>query len=151
MSLIFKAPENTYQPEGTTSIFLGGSIENGKAKLWQDEITKKLINKNSNIVIYNPRRENWDATLTNSLDNPVFEEQLNWEFNHLKKADIIFLYFQPGTFSPISLLELGLFSDKSKIVVCCPEGFWRKGNVDFICKKFSIDTIEDIDYLIDYV
>lgn len=151
MSLLFKAPEKTYKPDGFTSIFLGGSIENGKAVLWQDDISVKIMDKNNKVVLYNPRREKWDANLSNSLDNHVFEEQLNWEYDHLALADIIFLYFQPGTYSPISLLELGLFSDKSKIVVCCPEGFWRKGNVDFICKKFNISMIDKVDEILNFI
>ena len=149
MSIIFKSPEKTHKPEGFTSIFLGGSIENGKAELWQDLITEKIISKNDKMVIFNPRRENWSAN--NSIDDPIFNEQLNWEFDHLRKSDLIFLYFQPGSYSPISLLELGLFADKSNIIVCCPEGFWRKGNVDFICDKFNLLKISHIDDLLDHI
>lgn len=36
MNKIFKAPQNVVIPENHISLFLGGSIENGKADLWQD-------------------------------------------------------------------------------------------------------------------
>lgn len=151
MSLIFKAPYKTKTPENHFSIFLGGSIENGKAELWQDKLSSALIETFNNIVIFNPRRESWDANLSNTIENPIFEEQVSWEYEHLEKSDYILLYFQPGTLSPISLLELGLFAGKSNLIVCCPDGFWRKGNVDFICKKFNIPTINNYMDVLNYL
>jgi len=29
-----------------------------------------------------------------------------------------------------------------KLVVCCPDGFWRKGNFHIICEKYAIPLIE---------
>ena len=43
-------------------------------------------------------------------------------------------------------MELGLYANKSCIVFC-PEGFWRKGNVDIVCKWNGIpqaDSYEDL-------
>lgn len=151
MSLVFKAPEKSVVPENNFSIFLGGSIENGKAEFWQEELTELLLEKFNNIVILNPRRDDWDAKLTNSIDNEMFKAQVEWEYHNLEKADYILLYFQPGTLSPISLLELGLFASKSKVIVCCPEGFWRKGNVDFICQKFNIPLISSYKEIVRYI
>jgi hypothetical protein len=51
------------------------------------------------------------------------------------------MYFVPGTISPISLMELGLFANKC--VVYCPEGFERKGNVDIVCQRYNIPVYED--------
>ena len=48
------------------------------------------------------------------------------------------MYFDPNTKSPISLLELGLFAKSGKLIVYCPEGFWRKGNVDVVCKRYEV-------------
>ena len=56
------------------------------------------------------------------------------------------MYFAPDTKSPISLLELGLFADRKDMIVVCPDGFWRKGNVEFVCKEYGIpllNTLED--------
>lgn len=142
MSKIFKAPEKVDVQKNEFSVFLGGSIEMDKAEKWQDALSKDLIRNFENIVIFNPRRDNWNASLENTIKNPVFKEQVAWEVDQLEKADYILLYFQPGTYSPISLLELGMFADKSKVVVCCPDGFWRKGNVEFVCEKFNIKMID---------
>ena len=51
------------------------------------------------------------------------------------------MYFDPKTKSPISLLELGLFSRSDKLMVICPDGFWRKGNVDIVCEKYNIKNV----------
>lgn len=148
----FKAPNIIKLEESINkTIFLGGSIEMDKAEKWQDALTETILHTFENVAIFNPRRDNWDASLENSLNNPVFEEQVSWEVEQLEKADVIFLYFQPGTMSPISLLELGLFASSGKVVVCCPEGFWRKGNVDFICRKFNIPTINNYMDILDYL
>ena len=29
--------------------------------------------------------------------------------------------------------------------MCCPEGFWRKGNVDIVCERFGIPCVEDFE------
>jgi hypothetical protein len=66
--------------------------------------------------------------------------------NNLEDCDIIFMYFDPGTKSPISLLELGLHASSGKMIVVCPDGFWRKGNVEIVCTRFNIplfNTLED--------
>lgn len=63
---------------------------------------------------------------------------ITWELDALDLADFIIMYFDPATKSPISLLELGLYSSTGKLVVCCPDGFWRKGNVDIVCKRLGI-------------
>lgn len=66
--------------------------------------------------------------------------------NMLKIADIIFLYFSPETKSPISLNELGLHADSGKLIVCCPDGFWRKGNVEITCARHGIPLYDDINH-----
>lgn len=151
MGRIYKAPEKTELKANEFSIFLGGSIEMDKAERWQDKLTQILLAKFNDIVIFNPRRDNWNSSLENKIENPVFDEQVSWEYEHLKKADIILIYFQPGTYSPISLLELGLFAKDNKVIVCCPEGYWRKGNVDFVCREFNIPVINNYEQIVDMI
>lgn len=56
------------------------------------------------------------------------------------------MYFDPSTKSPISLLELGILTaNPEKVLVCCPEGFWRKGNVDVVCQRYGIQMINTKD------
>ena len=30
-----------------------------------------------------------------------------------------------------------------KLIVCCPEGFWRKGNVEVVCARFGAPLVGD--------
>ncbi|MEM6299009.1 MAG: nucleoside 2-deoxyribosyltransferase domain-containing protein [Bacteroidota bacterium] len=127
-------------------IFLAGSIDNGKAENWQAKFVEAFADKP--ITFLNPRREDWNPELEPTLDNPDFEEQVRWEMQGLEVADFIVMYFAPDSKAPISLLELGLFASSGRMLVCCPEGYWRKGNVDFVCRKFSIPTFSNLDELI---
>lgn len=140
--MVIKAPNNITIFNSKPSIFLAGSIEMGNAENWQEELTK-YFEKDFNI--FNPRRDDWDSSWIQSIDNPQFYEQVSWELNALEKADLIIMYFDPNTKSPISLLELGLYATSKKLHVICPEGFWRKGNVDIVCQKYDIPLYDSIE------
>ena len=144
--MIIKSPNNINKRNfNKPSIFLAGSIEMGNAENWQEELTKYF---ERDFNIFNPRRDNWDSSWIQSIDNPQFYEQVNWELNGLDKSDLIIMYFDPNTKSPISLLELGLYATSKKLHVICPEGFWRKDNVDIVCKKYDIPLYETINEFI---
>lgn len=127
-----------------TSVFLAGSIDMGKAEDWQTRISREL--SDLDIVILNPRRDDWDSSWKQDISDPKFSEQVNWELDALSAADLILVYFDPKGQAPITLMELGLFSDHN-IMVCCPEGYWRRGNVQVVCQRKGIslfDKIEDM-------
>jgi hypothetical protein len=124
------------------SIFLAGSIEMGAAEDWQTRVQNELAE--FPITIFNPRRDEWDSSWEQRETNPQFNHQVNWEMNMLENASFIFMYFSPETKSPISLLELGLHAEDN-IIVCCPDGFWRKGNVEIVCSRNSIPLFNDLD------
>ncbi|KAK7466112.1 hypothetical protein VKT23_020776 [Stygiomarasmius scandens] len=132
------------------SIFLAGSIEQGKAEDWQSSLTSALATHFSSqpLTVLNPRREHWDPTWVQDISNPEFLHQVEWELDCLDKANVIAMYLQPGTVSPISLLELGLHANSGKMVVCCPEGFHRRGNVQVMCKRYGITLVESKDELV---
>ena len=125
-----KAPNPITNFANYPNIFLAGSIEMGAAENWQDKV-KQLL-KNRRVQILNPRRDKWDNSWIQSKDNPQFRQQVEWELEAQERADKILMYFDPKTKSPISLLELGLFAKSGKLIVVCPEGFWRKGNVNIV-------------------
>ena len=121
---------------GAQTIFLAGSIEMGSAKDWQSELVTALAGRN--ITVLNPRREQWDSSWRQSIDEPKFREQVEWELDGLERADIVAMWFAPDTVAPITLLELGLTARADKLVVGCPDGFWRKGNIEVVCSRFGI-------------
>lgn len=61
---------------------------------------------------------------------------------------MIAMYFHPGTISPISLMELGLFIKTKKMVICCPNGFYRKGNVQVMYNEYDRKLVEMLDKLV---
>jgi len=125
-------------------LFLAGSIDQGMAENWQQEIIDEL--KDLDITIYNPRRLDWDSSWEQKEENKNFKHQVSWELSCLEKSDLIVMYFAPDSKSPISLLEMGLFYPK--MIVCCPEGFWRKGNVDIVCRRYNVPKVENFKELI---
>ena len=128
------------------SIFLAGSIELDKAELWQDRVCQSF--RQLPVTLLNPRRDSWDASWPQDMSFAPFREQVEWELEALELADLILLYFDPATKSPISLLELGLHARSKKMAVCCPPGFWRKGNVDIVCTKYGIPMMDTLDELV---
>lgn len=129
------------------NVFLAGSIEMGVAEDWQHRFANHF--KDMNITFLNPRREEWDNSWVQSIDNKMFRDQVEWELNGLVASDFVAMYFDPKTKSPISLLELGLMAHTSKIFVCCPDEFYRRANVEIVCSRFNISMYNDWEMFID--
>lgn len=127
------------------SMFLAGSIEMGNAEDWQTRFTEALKYQCKVNTVLNPRRDDWDSSWEQHKGNAQFHEQVSWEMTALDVAEYIFMYFDPNTKSPISLLELGMYSHTGKLIVCCPPKFWRKGNVDIVCERFGIRQTYDME------
>jgi len=144
-----QAPNELPLSTNLYKVFLAGSIEMGAAEKWQSKCVDELREYTG--FIFNPRRDDWDSSWKQTIDDPKFNEQVTWELNALDLADNIILYFDPNTKSPISLLELGLHASSDKLIVCCPEGFWRKGNVDIVCKRYNIPCFDSLDQSLDYL
>jgi hypothetical protein len=144
---IYKPPAPV--PTHMRGIFLAGSIEMGTAEDWQTTVTSWF--ENTDQIIFNPRRDDWDSSWEQSIHNPQFKEQVEWELNALDLATTIIMYFSPGTKSPISLLELGLYAKGGCLLVCCPHGFWRRGNVEIVCQRYGIPLFESLDDLQEFL
>lgn len=139
----------TYPPDkpagDRTTVFLAGSIDNGRAEEWQSIVEQGL--SDLKVEILNPRRKDWNPDLKPELSTPEFAEQVAWEHDGLMNADLILFYFVPGSVSPVTLMELGLMASPNAIV-CCPEGYWRRGNVEFIAREYKTGWAQDLDDLI---
>jgi hypothetical protein len=130
-------------------VFLAGSIEMGAAAPWQDRIIAELDGRQDlPVTLLNPRRPEWDSSWVQSISNPVFREQVEWELAGLEAADLILMHFDAATRSPITLLELGLHARGGKLVLSCPDGFWRKGNVDVVAARYRIRSVDGLDALV---
>jgi hypothetical protein len=155
MNKELKAPDfsiytSPFKVSNSIKIFLAGSIEMGNAVDWQTKVVKELNDFTKDLIFLNPRRDSWDSSWVQSIENEQFYEQVTWELDALDKSDYIFMYFDPNTKSPISLLELGLYASSRKLIVACPDGFWRKGNVEVVCERFNIPLLNNLDDLISH-
>lgn len=129
-------------------IFLAGSIEMGRAAPWQAELVEALADA-QDLVLLNPRRDDWDSSWRQSIDDPRFREQVEWELAGLEAADVVVMVLLPDTQAPISLLELGLVVGKKSMVLYCPEGYWRRGNVDVVLARYASGAVHRADTLAD--
>lgn len=143
----FNFPTFTYQ----RFLFLAGSIEMGTAEEWQQKVVTGL--SDTIWTILNPRRKDWDSSWVQSIENPQFREQVEWELDALNHADAVLFYFDPNTKSPVTMLELGYMAKQreTEIVVVCPDGFWRKGNIDILCEREIMFQLPTLDKAISYL
>ncbi len=144
----FKPPQQI-ENNSLKSIFLAGTIDMGNSEDWQAIVTEQFYN--SPVNIFNPRRAEWDSSWEQTFENPQFYQQVNWELNALERVDIIILYLAADSKSPISLLEMGLHAKSGKLYVCCPDEFYRSGNVQIVCDRYNIPLYKDLNSLINRV
>lgn len=136
-------------PKEGKKLFLAGSIEMGTAREWQKEVIEEL--KDTEWVILNPRRDSWDNSWRQEIENRQFREQVEWELEGQEGANVILMHFVRNAKSPISLLELGLFARSGKMIVVCDEDFWREGNVDVVCAHYGVKQMNTLKEAIEHL
>jgi hypothetical protein len=146
MFRLLKPPTPLILSPDERTVFLAGSIEMGLAEPWQERVERALADLP--ITILNPRRDEWDSSWEQSITNRQFREQVEWELDAQERADVIAMYFAPSTKAPITLLELGLFAASGKVIVCCPPGYWRRGNVEVVCARYRVPLGESLAELV---
>ena len=104
----------------------------------------------SDCVILNLRRTRWNSRIEQRLSNPEFRGQVEREMDGQEADGFILMYFAPGTRAPITPLGLGLFAKSGKLLVCCPEGYWRRGNVEVVCARYQIPAVARFQDLVDF-
>lgn len=90
---------------GEMSVFLAGGITG--CPDWQQEVTQLL--QDNDLVVLNPRRKRFP------IDDPeAAAGQIQWEYRHLRIADLILFWFPKESVCPIALYELGTWTMKDK-------------------------------------
>lgn len=144
MRIIRPDHEDQSLPHNAMTVFLAGTIDNGAVEPWAHIVAEAFEGRN--IVFYDPRRENWLPDIEKRARNPVFREQVEWELSNISTANIVFFNFVADSLSPITLQELGYVVAKdSRVIVVCPDGFWRKGNVEIMCGLHAIPVYSSIE------
>ena len=92
--MVLEAPNRleSYDDLGIT-FFLAGTIDNGESLDWQKEISD--YSNEIGVNVFNPRRNNWDK----DAGSKEIVRQIDWELEHMEKADYIISNFSLGTWS----------------------------------------------------
>lgn len=158
MTLEITPPNQIPNKGNDVKIFLAGTIDNGDSEDWQAIARKYLIRNfdkigytKKRLLVLNPRRVEWDASWEQKFESPQFFQQVSWEIDAMEKSNLIIMNFLPESKSPISLLELGLFAKSGKMMVCCPDEFYRSGNVQIVCNKFNIPLFKTLSELLENI
>lgn len=107
---------NQYRP----AVFLAGTITG--AGDWQNIATNWFL-ENTDLMVFNPRRKNFN------VEDDLDQEQIEWEFEHLKMAQVILFWFTKDTVAPIALFELGKYIN-GNIVVGCDVDYPRRKDLE---------------------
>lgn len=109
-------------------VFLAGGITG--CSNWQEKVISELLNLSeyynlANVVIYNPRRDDFDVT-----DKNAEIDQIRWEHNQLMRCDIFSCFFEASeSLQPITLYELGKWGLKKPSVITVQQGYLRERDV----------------------
>lgn len=71
MATVIKSPNSIQHVRGM-SVFLAGTIDEGKSVDWQETLAAEL--RELSVTILNPRRSEWDASWIESMSNQNFRE-----------------------------------------------------------------------------
>lgn len=129
------------------SLILFGTIEKSPTDNWASNLSATL--SDLPIQILNPRRDDWDSTWREEVSFTPFREEVEWEMAHPEKVGLIVMCFKAGSMCPITLLELGMHAARfgERVVVCCEEGFYKRGNVEIVCGKFEVEYVKTLEEL----
>lgn len=133
-----KSPREWIPFDGQPGVFLAGGITG--CPNWQKAIAGML--QMTNYAVLNPRRDEFK-------DSPEAAElQIRWEFEHLRKADVIAFWFCKEQIQPIALFELGVwstFGDSSrwspKLIIGVEPGYPRGLDIRIQMKLLKFERI----------
>jgi hypothetical protein len=87
-----------------TNVFLGGGITG--CPDWQSEVVELLHDVPG--ILLNPRR-------SGDFSESMADEQITWEYHALRTAETVFFWFPKETMCPITLFELGVFTQRKNV------------------------------------
>jgi hypothetical protein len=140
---IYLTPPSLAKDSSRISVFLARSLELDNISDFTFSISHLPI------IIFDPCRNDWD-TSWRSINDVEFARQAEWEIAQLEKANVIILFFHPGTMYGSKLLELGLYIKDRKIITYCPQTYSMRGYVEFMCRRHKIPLLETKDELKKY-
>lgn len=101
-----KCPDTLFHGFNELTVFMAGGITG--CPDWQDTF-KALLSNEGNLVLVNPRRDDFDVRDPNASD-----AQIEWEHLHLTSCQAVSFWFPEETLCPITLFELGKIATGNK-------------------------------------
>ena len=141
--MLYRSPDIAPDRLDRPSVFLAGSIEMGRAELWQTEIAERFLEAGA--AVFDPRRLdwNWDWPQDATPGTP-FERQVAWEQDHLARADLVWFRFCAGTASIVSMLELGQsLAAGRRIVIQADPGYMRRANIEIVARNAGVPVFAE--------
>ena len=128
-----EAPERLRRrrPGDGPVVFLAGGITD--CPDWQAEARKLL--DDTDLVVCNPRRPKFDVTDPNAA-----RDQIAWEVEHLRAADLILFWFPASgaVAQPIALFELGMaLGQRRELAVGTDPNYCRRYDVTQQCRHVA--------------
>jgi hypothetical protein len=107
---------------GEPAVYLAGGITD--CPDWQAEVVAMLVP--APVAILNPRRRNFCVS-----DRKMAAGQIRWEFEHIRRADVVLFWFTEGPSpQPIALYELGAAASTGRsLAVGAHPGYVRRNDV----------------------
>ena len=145
-------PLENFDKKEKQSIFLAGGID--RAPDWQVEAINYLkeTHHDRDLAIFNPRR----STPFSREDYESRTEQVEWEFKHLRYADVVLFWFPEDAPCTTSLLELGYWLSTSKVVIGINPGHYKersiKTQIDLLNKSrlgINIEVVSTLEGVLD--
>lgn len=126
------------------TVFLGGAIDMGTAADWQQEVIDR--NAHHDVTFLNPRRGEWNSDWVQSINNPQFREQVEWELDSIDKAESVFFYLPKNSMGPITLMEIAhvLATKPGSALIVVEHGFHRRGNIEIMAKRVKVPVFSHI-------
>ena len=143
---VLKPPAPLRWADSERTLFLAGSIDLGAAEPWQARVEAAL--PDTDWVLLNPRRDDWDASWAQRLDEARFRGQVEWELEGLERATHVAMHFATGSKAPVTLLELGLVARSGRLTVSCAPDYWRRGNVEVVCARYGVRLLGSLEELV---
>ncbi|KAH7347143.1 hypothetical protein B0T11DRAFT_139804 [Plectosphaerella cucumerina] len=144
-AIVVHAPTRPALRDDANSVFLAGTTSSTDQQDWRELLTRSLAHLP--ITIFNPYRDDWDSSWKEDVSDSRFVEQVTWELDMQERASVVVVYFHPSSQAPVSLLEFGLCARSAKAIVVCPQGYWKRGNVQLVCLRLGITFLNTVEEL----
>lgn len=140
---VIEAPEKYVGQPGDRRVFLAGGITG--APDWQAQVIRELADRESQLVLFNPRRKGFDTRAKDAT-----KDQVEWEHRHLHMADSISFWFPAEAKCMITLFELGIWMDSSNVIVGVHPEYERRLDIEtqLALYKPSIQIVYSLDSLV---